>query len=147
MAKEALTIQLKQSVWLRYYLLLLHGLIFAVTLSLAVDWLWRTGLCLLVLFSFCFYYRSHYLATGRYNARMLMRLSDETWAVDYVDGRQVAGLALQQSVVIPQLVILYFETTSSSRPIRSSLSVFANLGCIVAIPIFSSNNGILCGLL
>ena len=112
MAKEALTIQLKQSVWLRYYLLLLHGLIFAVTLSLAVDWLWRTGLCLLVLFSFCFYYRSHYLATGRYNARMLMRLSDETWTVDYGDGRQVADLVFQQSVVIPQLAILYFKTPS-----------------------------------
>jgi hypothetical protein len=41
-----------------------------------------------------------------------MCLSDETWTVDYGDGRQVAGLALQQSVVIPQLVILYFETTS-----------------------------------
>jgi hypothetical protein len=41
MAKEALTIQLKQSTWLRYYLLLLHGLMFTITLSLAIDWFWR----------------------------------------------------------------------------------------------------------
>jgi hypothetical protein len=120
MATGILTIQLKQSVWLRNYLWLLHSFFFIITATLPMEWLWRGGLCFLVLFSFLFYYRAHYLLTGRCNVRKLIRSGDETWTIYYGDGRCVKERVLQQCVVIPQLVILYFKTT----PIWKTRSVY-----------------------
>jgi hypothetical protein len=116
MAKNILTIQLKQSAWLRNYLLLLHSFFFVITATLPIEWLWRSGLCFLVLFSFLFYYRAHYLIMGRCNVRKLIRSGDETWTIYFGDGRCAKDLVLQQCVVIPQLVILYFRTTQFWKP-------------------------------
>jgi hypothetical protein len=111
MVKDILTIQLKPSVWLRHYLLLLHVFFFIVTVTLPIDWLWRSGFCLLVLFSFSFYYRTHYLEMGRHKVAKLIRLGDERWIVHYGNGRIAERRVLQKSVVIPQIVILYFKAT------------------------------------
>jgi hypothetical protein len=53
---------------------------------------------------------------GRCNVRKLIRSGDETWTIYFGDGRCAKDLVLQQCVVIPQLVILYFRTTQFWKP-------------------------------
>ena len=49
---------------------------------------------------------------GRYTVSELTLLDGE-WSIEFGDGRLIEDLGLRQSFVLPQLIILYFKTSSS----------------------------------
>lgn len=112
MTKVAFVIELKQSSYLLWYLIIIHSVILMAMMPFPLSWLLRTVLCLFLVISFIFYYRRHYLATGQDHVIELMRLKEASWTIRYGNGHCMTGLLLVQSVVMPKLIILTFKTSA-----------------------------------
>lgn len=85
------------------YLMIIHSVMLVTLLSLfSVSW-WSFTTTLVIAVSFIYFYRQ---------SRLIVKIeqdADDGWHCHYRDGSSRSQLTLSSSVVIPQLVILYFN--------------------------------------
>ncbi len=101
MIRTVFSLPIMPSRWLQYYLIIVHGVMLLTLLSLLGASWWSCITFVLLSVSFAYYYWQSCLTVT------VMRDSDGNW-YRHQSGAVQPLPALRGSVVIPQLVILYF---------------------------------------
>ncbi len=98
------------------YLYALHGLIVATVVLTPIPWFLRVVLLMACLLSLRFYYQQYYRQTGSHKVLKIERDSAGLWHLLYGNQRRYGALRLHRCLVMPELVILYFDSQGFRPP-------------------------------
>jgi len=91
------------------YLYALHGLMVVTVMLTSIPWFLRIALLLVCLLSLRFYHQQYYQQTGRHKLVKIERDNLGLWHLFYGDQGEYTALSLSRCLVMPELVILYFD--------------------------------------
>lgn len=124
MTRIVFKIDIARSAWILGYLIALHTLMLVMILSVLGISFWALFALVALVFSLMCYCRQYQWLHSQHSIIKLERDAGGLWNIVYSGNKEKQKLVLNNSVVMPQLVMMYFKAPTLWQ--RSAVTIMAD---------------------